>query len=593
MTYLPGMKDGDDVAEGATTDIAVTGDVPGTLSAKARGLSKIWADVWDQVNHRINVGSTIINASLRSTSLDGDNATLGTTTDAVTALTLVGLLKAIKAALSGTLATRALSSGTDSVTISGTVTVTDSVALPVVLPAATVTALTPPTSVGVNNFPATQPVSAAALPLPAGAATEAGHLSTIDGKVPSLGQAVAAASVPVVLPAAQITALTPLASVGVTNFPATQPVSATALPLPAGAALEAGHLATIDTKTPTLGQALAAASAPVVLPAAQVTALTPLASVGVNNFPATQPISAASLPLPAGAATDGADSSDAQATQATAGVGIRGWLSTLVSLFRAGTAKVTLQGTSVVSGTITANAGTGTMAVSNVALPLPAGASTETTLAAVNTKLGAALPLPAGAATEAGHLATIDTNTGRLPAQGQALAAASVPVVLPAAQITALTPPSAVGVNNFPATQPVSATALPLPAGAAQDGTDSSDPGATQATAGGGIRGWLSTLVSLFRAGTARVTLQSSATLYDGTVSVTTVAAAIAPSQSCATLILQADPANTVTILVGNGTGQHFALMARDSLQLSVSNIALVYAKTTTGTAVLNYLARS
>lgn len=43
-------------------------------------------------------------------------------------------------------------------------------------------------------------------------------------------------------------------------------------------------------------------------------------------------------------------------------------------------------------------------------------------------------------ALEAGHLATIDTSTARIPAQGQALAAASMPVVLTAAQLTTLTP---------------------------------------------------------------------------------------------------------------------------------------------------------
>jgi len=42
-------------------------------------------------------------------------------------------------------------------------------------------------------------------------------------------------------------------------------------------------------------------------------------------------------------AKDGTDSTDANATQATAGVGLRGWLSTLVSLFRAGTAKVSIR----------------------------------------------------------------------------------------------------------------------------------------------------------------------------------------------------------------------------------------------------------
>lgn len=45
----------------------------------------------------------------------------------------------------------------------------------------------------------------------------------------------------------------------------------------------------------------------------------------------------------------------------------------------------------------------------------------------------------------------------------------------------------------FPATQPVSAVALPLPAGAAQDGTDISSPTAMP-PGGAGIRGWLSAI---------------------------------------------------------------------------------------------------
>lgn len=59
--------------------------------------------------------------------------------------------------------------------------------------------------------------------------------------------------------------------------------------LPTGAATSAlqsttnASLASIDTKTPALGQALASGSTPVVLPAAQITALTPPTSVGINN----------------------------------------------------------------------------------------------------------------------------------------------------------------------------------------------------------------------------------------------------------------------------------------------------------------------
>lgn len=71
------------------------------------------------------------------------------------------------------------------------------------------------------------------------------------------------------------------------------PVSASSLPLPSGASTSAKQdtgntsVASIDTKTPALGQALAAASVPVVLTAAQVTALTPLPAI-VDLAPATQ-----------------------------------------------------------------------------------------------------------------------------------------------------------------------------------------------------------------------------------------------------------------------------------------------------------------
>lgn len=154
----------------------------------------------------------------------------------------------------------------------------------------------------------TLPVSAASLPLPTGAATAARQdtgntsLSSIDGKItavntgavvvsssalpsgastaarqdtgntsvasidtkmPAQGQALAAASVPVVLTAIQQTALTPPVAI-------------------AGFALEAGHLATIDTSTakiPSQGQALAVASLPVVLTAIQQAALTPPAAI--------------------------------------------------------------------------------------------------------------------------------------------------------------------------------------------------------------------------------------------------------------------------------------------------------------------------
>jgi hypothetical protein len=134
-------------------------------------------------------------------------------------------------------------------------------------------------SVSVSNFPATQPVSASSLPLPTGAATgtkqDTGNtsLSSIDTKLPAKGQAAMAASTPVVIASDQ----------------STVPVSAASLPLPTGAATGAKQdtgntsVASIDTKIPALGQALAAASVPVVLPAAQITTLTPPTTITANQ----------------------------------------------------------------------------------------------------------------------------------------------------------------------------------------------------------------------------------------------------------------------------------------------------------------------
>jgi len=85
-------------------------------------------------------------------------------------------------------------------------------------------------------FQATQPVSAAALPLPSGAASET-TLASLDGKVTACDTGNIAGSVgvtgTVVVDGSGVTQ-----PVSGTFFQATQPVSATALPLPTGAATE-------------------------------------------------------------------------------------------------------------------------------------------------------------------------------------------------------------------------------------------------------------------------------------------------------------------------------------------------------------------
>jgi|GEM_PF-3902085 len=90
-------------------------------------------------------------------------------------------------------------------------------------------------------------------------------IASVDTKTPALGQALAAASVPVILPSATITTLTPPAAIS--GF-ATETTLGTRL-----------AEATFTTRIPVQGQALAASSIPVVLTAAQVTTLTPPAAI--------------------------------------------------------------------------------------------------------------------------------------------------------------------------------------------------------------------------------------------------------------------------------------------------------------------------
>lgn len=132
-------------------------------------------------------------------------------------------------------------------------------------------------------------------------------LASIDTKTPALGQALAASSVPVVLTAAQLTTLTPLSSVTVTQATAanlnatvvgtgTFATQVTSLPsLPAGA----NTIGAISNTSFAATQATAAnLNATVVQGAAGASAWK------VDGSAVTQPVSAASLPLPSGAATE-------------------------------------------------------------------------------------------------------------------------------------------------------------------------------------------------------------------------------------------------------------------------------------------------
>lgn len=217
----------------------------------------------------------------------------------------------------------------------------------------------------------------------AGITVNAGDLSVSINHVNdsvAIGDGVRLASVTVAnelnvsLPASQIATLTPPAAI--TNF-----------------ALETGgHLASLDTKLPSQGQALAAASIPVVLTAAQEAALTPPAAITGFSTLAEQQTQTTAL--------------------STLDTSVNSLLKPASTLNKVSTVD-TITNTVTVSGTVTANAGTN-----------------------LNTS---ALALESG-----GNLAAIKAKTDNIPAQGQALAAASLPVVLTALQEAALTPPPAI-----------------------------------------------------------------------------------------------------------------------------------------------------
>lgn len=155
--------------------------------------------------------------------------------------------------------------------------------------------------------------------LPTGAATSANQttanssLSSIDGKLPALGQALSGASIPVVLPATQITALTPPSTVAISSLPS----------LPAGSNAIGSITNTSFAATQSGTWNITNISGTVSLPtgaatsANQTTANTSLSSIDtklpsgltvtstrllIDGSGVTQPVSAASLPLPMGAA---------------------------------------------------------------------------------------------------------------------------------------------------------------------------------------------------------------------------------------------------------------------------------------------------
>lgn len=255
----------------------------------------------------------------------------------------------------------------------------------------------------------------------------------------------------------------------ISNFPATQPISAASLPLPTGASTSAlqttgnTSLATIAANTPALGQALAAASSPVVLTAAQIATLTPLSSVTVTQGTGTNLHVVCDSGCAAGSGAITAASGSFAAGALSAGAGVDGWdltqgttTDSAATSGSTGTASaklrlMTTQLNNIVNSTSAIGTATGNTAT-NIGAPGATACTTDTASCSTNqqmqrlaqrlTSLVTALGTPFQAGGSIGNTSFAATQSGtwtmavsNANANGQATAAASSPVVLATDQL--------------------------------------------------------------------------------------------------------------------------------------------------------------
>lgn len=326
-------------------------------------------------------------------------------------------------------------------------------------------------------YQATQPVSVASLPLPAGAVSDA----NLDEKFGDLGQSNMAGSAPVVLASDQ-------SAIPVTGtfYQATQPISAASLPLPTGAVSDAN----LDEKFGDLGQKNMAGSAPVVLASDQ-------ASIPVTGtfYQATQPVSGT---VTANLGTTGGIVTDANLDEKFGDLG---------QAAMAGSAPVVIASNQTavpVSGTVTANLGT--IGAAATAAKQPALGTAGTASADVISVQGiasgtalavsaAALPLPSGASTAAKQpalgtagTASADVISVQGIASGTALAVSAASLPLPAGASTAAKQP-ALGTAGAASADVISVQGVASMTALKVDGSAVTQPVSTPKATGGTVTG--------------------------------------------------------------------------------------------------------
>ena len=71
---------------------------------------------------------------------------------------------------------------------------------------------------------------------------------------------------------------------------------------------------------------------------------------------------------------------------------------------------------------------------------------------------------------------------------------------------------------------------------------------------------------------------------------ITTTAVALAPTQFCKSIGLQADPDNGTDLLVGDETSQTMQLSAGASLSIEVRDPSLIWVKSVSATVICNFI---
>ena len=415
----------------------------------------------------------------------------------------------------------------------GTFEITDGVHGPAAVKAASTAPVATDEALVVAISPNTPtiPVSAASLPLPTGAATAANQtagntsLTTIatntiglvqtqdsvtSGQNGPLAQGAVTTAAPTYTSGhTDPLSLTPAGGLRVDGSAVTQPVSASSLPLPSGAATAANQT-TIGTQTTELndGTHSATIKAASVAPVATDTALV----VAVSPNTPTLPVSAASLPLPSGAATSANQTTlGAQTTELNDGTHTATIKAASTAPVATDTALVVAispnSPASTISGTVTANQGTPNTKANAWPTELTDGVNGPAAIKAAST---------APVATDAALVVAVSPNTPTLPV-------------------------------SIAATVAVSAASLPLPTGAATSALQTTG-NTTLAT----IASDLTTIGS------------QTTELNDGTRSATIKAASTAAVATDTALVVAISPNNTPVLPSGAATAANQATMIAD-----------------------------